>query len=250
MMSKTLSRLVIIALLVGGFASVATADESANVEAPVVVELFTSQGCNSCPPADAFLGELAQRSDLIALAFHVDYWNYIGWKDPFSSPEASQHQRDYAQSLGLSSIYTPQMVIDGSFDVVGSDRTRVNQAIAVASQRKKFPVSVATSPAGGWVVTIPAADIDEPATVWLALYDRQQTTPVRRGENAGKTLTDYNIVREFHSIGRWDGTKLDLPLDLGATDLAKRGFAVIVQAGTTGPILGAALAPAPNDKGS
>jgi hypothetical protein len=244
MMSKTLSRLMTIALLVGGLASVATADESANADAPVVVELFTSQGCNSCPPADAFLGELAQRSDLIALAFHVDYWNYIGWKDPFSSPEATQRQRDYAQSLGLSSVYTPQMVIDGSFDAVGSDRGKVNGAIATASQRKKIPVSIAASPAGGWLVTIPAADIDQPATVWLAIYDRQQTTPVRRGENAGKTLTDHNIVREFRSIGRWNGTTLDLPLDVGATDLAKRGFAVLVQAGTSGPILGAALAPA------
>src|SRR5262245_11593842 len=242
-MSKTLSRLMTIALLLGGFASVATADESANAEAPVVVELFTSQGCNSCPPADAFLGELAQRSDLIALAFHVDYWNYIGWKDPFSSPGGSQHQRDYAQSLGLSSVYTPQMVIDGSVDAVGSDRAKVNPAISTASHRKKIPVSIATTPAGGWLVTIPAAEAAQPATVWLAIYDRQQTTPVRRGENAGKTLTDYNIVREFRSIGRWDGTKLDLPLDLGATDLGQRGFAVIVQAGTIGPVLGAALAP-------
>src|ERR1041384_1895274 len=121
-MSRTLSHLPAIALLVSVLSPVATADEATRAEAPVVVELFTSQGCNSCPPADALLGELAQRPDLVALAFHVDYWNYIGWQDPFSSPEATKRQRDYAQSLGLSSVYTPEMVIDGSFDIVGLDR--------------------------------------------------------------------------------------------------------------------------------
>lgn len=242
-MPGVLSRLLTVVLLMGWLGPVATADESTRAAAPVVVELFTSQGCNSCPPADALLGELTQRPDLIALAFHIDYWNYIGWQDPFSSPEATKRQRDYARSLGLSSVYTPQMVIDGSFDVVGSDRVRVDRVIAAASQRQKLPVAIAASPAGGWVVTIPVGEAAEPATVWLALYDRQHTTPVRRGENAGKTLTDYNIVREFRPIGQWTGAKLDLPLDLGATDLAGRGFAVIVQAATAGPILGAALAP-------
>src|ERR1041384_198151 len=120
MMSRIVSHLLTIALLAGGLGSVATADEP--TRAPVVVERLTSQGCNSCPPADALLGELAQRPDLVALAFHVDYWNYIGWQDPFSSPEATKRQRDYAQSLGLSSVYTPEMVIDGSFDIVGLDR--------------------------------------------------------------------------------------------------------------------------------
>lgn len=250
MMSRVFSRLLTMALFVGGLVSGASADESTNSEAPVVVELFTSQGCNSCPPADAFLGELAQRPDLIALAFHVDYWNYIGWEDPFSSPEATQRQRDYAQSLGLSSVYTPQMVIDGSFDAVGSNRAQVNQAIATASQHGKIPVAITTSPAGRWLVTVPDADVAQSATVWLALYDRRHATPVKRGENAGKTLTNYNIVREFRRIGRWDGAKLDLPLDIGGTDLAVRGFAVIVQVDAAGPILGAALGPILKSGGS
>jgi hypothetical protein len=249
-MSRILLRLLAVALSVSGLVSVSTADESMTSKAPVVVELFTSQGCNSCPPADAFLAELAQRPDLIALAFHVDYWNYIGWEDPFSSPEATQRQRDYAQSLGLSSVYTPQMVIDGSFDAVGSNRAQVNQAIAAASERSKIPVAITKSPAGRWLVTLPEAEVARPATVWVAFYDRQHVTPVKRGENAGKTLTNYNIVREFRSIGRWQGAKRDLPLDIGATDLAERGFAVIVQVEPTGPILGAALAPAPKAEGS
>jgi hypothetical protein len=187
---------------------------------------------------------------LVALAFHVDYWNYIGWQDPFSSPEATKRQRDYAQSLGLSSVYTPEMVIDGSFDIVGSNRARVDQVIATASQRQKLPVAIAASPAGGWLVTIPAGEVDQPATVWLALYDRQHSTPVRRGENAGKTLIDYNIVRELRPIGQWSGAKLDLPLDIGATDLAERGFAVIVQTAGAGRVLGAALAPIPKADGT
>lgn len=248
-MSKIFARLLAIALFLGGFGFAATADEAATSKAPVVVELFTSQGCNSCPPADAFLGELAQRSDLLALAFHVDYWNYIGWEDPFSSPEATQRQRDYAQSLGLSSVYTPQMVIDGNFDAVGSDRTKVNRAIAAASQHGKIAIAIAADPAGGWRATIPAAEIDQPATVWLARYDRQHVTPVKRGENAGATLTDYNIVREFRRIGQWDGAKLDLPLDIETTDLADRGFAIIVQAGVAGPVLGAAVLPTVEAKG-
>jgi hypothetical protein len=243
MMLKSLSRALTIALLGGGLGSVATADESPTPTAPVVVELFTSQGCNSCPPADAFLGELAQRTDLIALAFHVDYWNYIGWEDPFSSPEATQRQRDYARSLGLASVYTPSMVIDGSADAVGSDRAKVNRAIVAAGQHPKTPIAIAAGPGGGWRVTIPTAKVDQPATVWLALYDRQHVTPVKRGENAGATLTDYNIVREFRRIGQWDGTQLDLPLDIGAIDLADRGVAVIVQAGGAGAILGAAVLP-------
>jgi len=249
-MSRILPSLLVAALLVGGLDAAAKAEETTGSTTPVVVELFTSQGCNSCPPADAFLGELAQRPDLIALSLHIDYWNYIGWKDPFSSPEATKRQRGYAQSLGLSSVYTPQMVIDGSFDAVGSNRSQVNEAIAAASQRPKVPVTVATNPEGGWVATIPQAEVDQPATVWLAIYDRQHVTPVRRGENAGKTLTNYNIVRELHSVGRWDGAKLDLPLDIGAIDLADRGFAVIVQAGDAGPIVGAAVSPTPKAGGS
>jgi hypothetical protein len=142
------------------------------------------------------------------------------------------------------------MVIDGSFDAVGSNRAQVNEAIAAASQRSKIAVTIATSPTGGWLVTIPQAEVDQPATVWLALYDRQHITPVRRGENAGKTLTNYNIVREFRRIGQWNGAKLDLPLDIGAVDLADRGFAVIVQVGDAGPILGAALPLGPTAGGS
>src|SRR4051812_17852201 len=113
-------------------------------ERPVVVELFTSQGCSSCPPADALLGELTRRADVLPLAFHVDYWNRLGWKDPYSSAESTARQRTYARQLGLRTIYTPQMVVDGGIDVVGSERADVLKAIdAARASQRTVPIEVA-----------------------------------------------------------------------------------------------------------
>lgn len=220
--------------------------------APVVVELFTSEGCSSCPPADAFLGELAQRPDVLALAFHIDYWDSIGWKDPFASPAATQRQRNYAEALALNSVYTPQMVIDGATDAVGSDRGSVARAIAAAQQRGKIPLTIAADATGVWHVAIPEGDAAHlaPVTVWLVRYDRRQATPVTRGENAGSTLIEYNIVRDFHPIGSWSGARLDLPLDLDAAHSGNQGAAVLLQAGVSGPIIGAAALPATATGGS
>jgi hypothetical protein len=213
---------------------------------PVVVELFTSQGCSSCPPADAFLGELARRSDVIALAFHIDYWDYIGWKDPFASPAWTERQHAYKRALGLHMVYTPQMVIDGRADAVGSEQRTVNDAITAAAQHDKVAISITREAAGHYRVALPAAGADRPglpATVWLAVFDREHTTPVKRGENTGRTLTDYNAVRELRQLGEWSGAATELPLDLDASAMTGKGCAVIVQAGAVGPILGAALLP-------
>jgi hypothetical protein len=167
---------------------------AADAAAPVLVELFTSQGCNSCPPADAFLGELAQRHDVIALAFHVDYWDYIGWKDPFASPDFTRRQRGDVGALRLRSVYTPQMVIDGRADAVGSHRSRVEELIRKSSFVPKLALPLET--AGGKArLILPEARFERPATIWLAIYDREERTAVKRGENAGHTLIDYNIVR-------------------------------------------------------
>jgi hypothetical protein len=214
---------------------------------PVVVELFTSQGCSSCPPADAFLGELARRSDVIALAFHIDYWDYIGWKDPLASSAWTERQHAYKRALGLHMVYTPQMVIDGRADAVGSEQRTVNDAIAAAAaQDDKVVVSIAREAEGRYRVTLPAAGSDQPgppATVWLVVFDREHTTPVKDGENTGRTLTDYNAVRELRAIGRWSGAADELTLDIDEAAMAGKGCAVIVQSDSAGPILGAALVP-------
>ncbi len=202
---------------------------------PVVVELFTSQGCSSCPPADAYLGELAQRRDVLALAFHVDYWNYIGWEDPFSSPEATERQRAYGSLLDLRAIYTPQMVIDGTTHEVGSDRGAVASAIKNAAREPKVPVTLLNDETG-FRVRIGAGEPGMRARVWLIEYEPEAATEVKRGENAGKRLVEYNIVQSWRAIGEWDGTAIEIALPPGNAGAC----AVIVQADPIGPIYGAA----------
>ena len=215
---------------------------------PVIVELFTSQGCSSCPPADAFLGELAGRPDVLALAMHVDYWDYIGWKDPFAKRTYTERQRDYARSLWQRFVYTPQMVVDGRYQDVGSDRHAINKLIerARADKAKQPLVQIARvdepkadeSDAGPPAkVRVESIGFRGTASVWLALYDREHRTDVPRGENAGRRLVDYNVVREFRRIGTFDGRPVTLALELG--DLVGRHDAgvVFVQQDGTGPIL-------------
>jgi hypothetical protein len=211
-------------------------------EAPlVVVELYTSQGCSSCPPADSYLGELARRPDVLALAFHVDYWNYIGWTDPFASKLASQRQRDYAKHLNLRYVYTPQMVINGATEGVGSERSTIGMLIKAAAEDKapRQLVTLKRGPDGKIVVHIDAGQTKEPATVWLVGYDSEHTTQVLRGENGGQTLRDYQVVRNCESIGTWHGEAMDIAVDPnkgGGTD----GIAVLLQVGGAGRIIGAA----------
>ncbi len=212
---------------------------------PVVVELFTSQGCSSCPPADAYLGELAKRSDVLALGFHVDYWDYIGWKDPYASHLATERQRKYSHSFSLSYIYTPQIVVNGVMQAVGSDRSDVETLIKKESARSSVRPSFALERQsdGSLVVRVGAGDARKPATVWLACFDRQQTTKVLRGENGGSTLTNYRVVRDFESLGLWKGTALDLPVPPAEVaefiNKPNRGIAVLLQVDGTGQILAA-----------
>jgi hypothetical protein len=208
---------------------------------PVVVELFTSEGCNSCPPADALLGRLAGRHDILPLAFHVDYWDYIGWKDPFGFPAATERQYAYGHELGLNMVYTPQMVVDGSHDAVGSDQGAVDRAITAAAAQPKLKLSVWRDAKGAYKVTIPADPAQKgDATVWIALFDHAHKTPVARGENAGHTLTEFNIVREWRKIGEWSGAQTEIALDLTPDSDEYDACAVLVQLGGNGPIRGAA----------
>ena len=205
-----------------------------------VVELFTSQGCSSCPPADAFLGELAKRDDILALSVHVDYWDYIGWKDVFASPRNTQRQRDYAAKMRLGYVYTPQMVIQGADHATGSDRSGVWAKIKKAAKTKRVPVAI--SLAGGKIrVTVPGAHTTDKAAVWLAVYGSKMETEIKRGENAGRTIVYHNVVSDMIRVGTWSGQPLDIPTAVdGMGAKGRDGCAVILQSLKTGRILGAA----------
>lgn len=228
--------LIALAALVG-LACPAGAGERTN---PIVVELFTSQGCSSCPPADAYLGDLAKRSDVLALAWHVDYWDYIGWKDPFAQPAFTARQRDYQRVLMQRYIYTPQMVVDGRLQGIGSERATIDRLITQAARQHGMNTGGRPSlRLEGDTLTITGARLDTPAVVWLALFEPEHQTRVARGENAGRSLGNYNIVREMRVLGRYAGETATLPLRLDAT-AADKGCAIVVQSETAngpGPIL-------------
>ncbi|MEQ8371281.1 MAG: DUF1223 domain-containing protein [Alphaproteobacteria bacterium] len=205
----------------------------------VVVELYTSQGCSSCPPADAYLGDLAKRDDLIALALHVDYWNYIGWTDPFSIENAGRRQYAYQQSLGTRFVYTPQMVIDGRFAATGLDRREVETLIARARQRNKLLVSVVPEGVGSLRIGLPdtpfGEQVEDMATVWLFVYDDEHATAVDAGENAGRHLVNARVVRWAGRIGDWRGEARDL---IAGVPVPGDGVVVLVQSRAMGQIMG------------
>ncbi|WP_183731625.1 MULTISPECIES: thioredoxin family protein [Paraburkholderia] len=206
----------------------------AGASRPVVVELFTSQGCSSCPPADRFLSELSDtRPEVLPLAFHVTYWNQLGWKDPFSFSDADARQARYAQ-LFRDFEYTPEMVIDGKVEVVGSNHVAASSAIDQATRNVESAATVNARREGEHVlVTIGAGN--GRARVVLVGYDTRRVTPVGRGENAGRTLTESNIVREYTPIGQWTGAAQTL----NAASVTGEHLAVLLEAGD-GAILGAA----------
>ena len=217
--------------------------------AKAVVELFTSQGCSRCPPADALLAELARQDDVIALSFHVDYWNYIGWRDPFSSAASTARQRAYERGLKRRYVYTPQIVVDGVAETVGSKRDRVHALIAAASRNRKLDIGLNHDNPRTARMSIPASPYTgPPAAIWVAFYDSSRTTSVRAGENKGMTLTNRNIVRSITRVGTWTGKRVDLELDLETLGARGRdGCAVLVQAGGSGQILGAAAIQLPRE---
>jgi hypothetical protein len=234
---KFLSRgalaLFVAALLLGGPAA---ADSG-----KVLVELFTSQGCSSCPPADRFLGELAERDDVIALSYHVDYWNYLGWRDPFSSAASTTRQRDYRKVLGLRYVYTPQMVIGGIDQAVGSGRGKVLSAIERRRGKAGLNIAISHPAPGEALVTISAgAQPRRPAAILLFAYDRRHATEIRRGENEGVTLVNRNVVRTHRRIGTWNGEQTSIRLSLKKLGITGQdGCAIIVQPEQGGAVYGA-----------
>ena len=223
-------------------------------QSPVLIELFTSEGCSSCPPADALLERLdrsqrASGADLIVLSEHVDYWNDIGWKDPYSSHEYSERQSAYAAQFGLGSIYTPQMIVDGHFEFVGSDERRAKQAIESATKVMKAPVSLSSSRTDEKMAILhietgplPLSSTAESADIFLAIADDSDESHVRGGENAGRTLMHVAVLRSLIRIGALDksaGFARDMKLDLSAKNPRNLRVAVIIQEADAGRVWGA-----------
>ena len=201
---------------------------------PVVVELFQSQGCSSCPPANASLNAIAGRPDVLALSFAVTYWDRLGWKDTFAKPAFTARQWDYAHAAGRGEVATPQMIVDGRTVLNGGNRQQVEAAIRQAARGASGP---AITSAGG-KVTLGRAAAGKPATIWLVRYDpRTQNVPIRAGENGGRTLPHRNIVRSLQALGSWNGTPVSFDLP-AAGDAAYRS-AILVQRDKGGPIIAA-----------
>ena len=211
--------------------------------APIVVELFTSEGCSSCPPADALLGELRNRQYVLPLSFHVDYWDYIGWKDRFGDPAFTRRQQSYAEAQGNSMVYTPQMIVAGAIDVVGSDRAEVDKALKKAYTRNAmYRIQVLREDDGKVVAQFPDAPIGVPATIWLVTYQKSAESHVKAGENAGQSLKTYNVVRSLQKVGMWTGaaTEIELKLDAAAKAGSPDACAIIANQAEHGPIVAAA----------
>lgn len=211
------------ALAIGGSSPMAA-------EAPVVLELFTSQGCSSCPPADALLGELVRQPNVIGLAWHVDYWNRLGWPDPFARRQWTERQRDYAARL-REEVYTPALVVNGSLMVVGSNRGSV-----LAAMRGAPPLAVTASlRRTGGRLEAEVGLLPSGATMALVVFDPEQVTAVGAGENGGRRLREFQVVRELQRLDAW-AERLVLP-GIKPT----QGAALLVQ-DQAGRILGAAVA--------
>jgi hypothetical protein len=206
---------------------------------PVVVELFTSQGCSSCPPADALLGEIAKLPNVVALAFHVDYWDSIGWRDRYEIPAAASRQVRYVDTLNLSSAFTPQVVIDGKASYVGSDRRRILSALAQRQEDVPIGVEVSESEV---TVSLPERAVQNGCDLNVIAYLPEAATAVGRGENSGRTLTEYNIVRQFRRVAAWDGKPSVLRLPLSSFPADATRVAVLLQRGNQGSIVGSAVA--------
>ncbi|MFS4580100.1 DUF1223 domain-containing protein [Phaeobacter sp. C3_T13_0] len=224
--------------------TVATAQSGEQVADLVVVELFTSQGCSSCPPADALLRQLTTRDDVLPLALHVDYWDYIGWKDQFADPAYTRRQKGYAHVSGRQMVYTPQMIINGQDDVVGANAMKLADAISAHRDRSSqvaITIDESQSDTTGVSVTLHRAEtapaLSQPITVQLVRYAPLKTVDIARGELAGHRLDYANVVEQIDRVAEWDGQGT-LQFTVALTD--PREAALLVQQAPYGAILAAA----------
>jgi hypothetical protein len=214
-----------------------------------VVELFTSQGCMSCPPADALLSELARRPDIVALSLPVDYWDYLGWKDTLAQPGFSRRQRAYAHLRGDGQVYTPQVIVNGTALCLGSDRAGIERSIGRAD-RPPLPVAVTAAERDGKVIIEIDGQPDgsgmRPADLWVLPVLRARIVAIGRGENRGRTITYSNVVTGFVRVGEWRGGAGRFEIPLAEARGEADGYVVLLQAAQgskPGPILGAAKGP-------
>lgn len=233
--SPRFSPRVLAAWLIGSYAAIGASNvQAADASHPAVVELFQSQGCSSCPPANANVNALSERADVLALSFAVTYWDRLGWKDTFAKPQFTERQWQYARAMRQADVYTPQVVVNGRIAGVGADPGEIERLMSRADRAATGPAVTITAESA----EIGAAKAPQAADVWLVRYDpRTVEVQVRRGENAGKTLPHKNIVREMVRLGGWNGEDERFRLPTGDSGL---GAAILVQTTGAGPILAAA----------
>lgn len=230
-----------LALGAGAGAALLAPGAWASLPINVVVELFSSQGCSSCPPGDRLLTELRDKPGVLALTFHVDYWDYLGWKDTLGSAEFSQRQYDYAKARGDMDVFTPQMIVNGEKQMVGSQRSEV-YAVLAQSRRTAWPVAVEISDTGKEiVVSLGAGHPGQDATLWVMPILDQATVMIEKGEMAGREISYSNAVRKLVPAAMWTGAagKIALPKD-GLMTPDATGCVALLQQGKVGPILGCA----------
>jgi hypothetical protein len=222
-------------------------DSALGQQPQAVVELFTSQGCSSCPPADKVLGELARDPSIVALSLPVDYWDYLGWKDTLASPGYTARQRLYARTRGDRDVYTPQVVVNGMLHVLGSDKEAITRAIAQTRQNAMtIPVQLTRAGEDRLTVSVPEANAGEQSgEVWICGVAKSVPVKIGRGENNGSTITYHNVGRRWLKLGVWDGKAASWTVPV--KEISAEGVdaaAVIVQTGNAtgpGPMLGAAF---------
>jgi hypothetical protein len=239
-MNRFITRRAALAL---GTAALAMPRSASAAKPAVLVELFTSQGCSSCPPADAILGKLRAEADVYAVSLNVDYWDYLGWRDTLAKPEYSKRQFDYGKSRGDMQVYTPQMVMNGHYHAVGSDEAEVRKFIAECHE-EGLSVPLSLTVTGKEVkVDIPAQPISGEATLWLMAITPEIPTQIERGENSGKAITYYNVVRNMVPAALWKGEAYhgswmrDAVIPAGCT-----ACIAVLQKDKTGQVIGLARA--------
>lgn len=212
------------------------------VENLTVVELFTSQGCNACPPADKILKNIARDESILTLSYAVDYWDYLGWKDTLSNPQNTKRQKHYNTSLGKNSVYTPQMIIHGRKAIVGSHAEEIQDIIAWTKKLAPQGPALNLTTLGDMIsLTIGKGHSVKSATVWMVCYDVEKIIHIKGGELKGRIKSYHNVVRSLKRIGSWMGQEINLTMK--KRDLSEESctsYAVIVQQDEVGPILSAA----------